>query len=114
VTEVKAFAGRWSAVLAPLVVGIGVVATGAFVLVARTDARCDWRGSTDEVAGWLMVVGLGLSIIGTVAAVVAALSTRRLWLWAVAMVGLAVPTLYLVAWWMAGSGYNWLLHTCSD
>jgi hypothetical protein len=114
VTEVRAFAGRWSAVLAPLIVGVGAVCTDAFVLVARTDARCDWQGSVDEVAGWLMVVGLGLAVLGTVIAVVAALATGRLWLWVVAMVGLAVPTLYLVAWWMAGSGYNWLLHTCSD
>ncbi len=113
-TEVRAFEGRWTAVLAPLLVGVGVAVTVAFLLVARTDARCDWQGSVDEVAGWLMVVGLGLSVLGTVVAVVAAVTTRRLWLWVVAVIGLAVPTLYLVAWWMADQDYNWLLHTCPD
>jgi hypothetical protein len=114
VTEVKSFTGRWSAVLAPLTVGVGVVSTVAFLLVFRTDAECDWRSTTHAVANWLFAVGLALAVVGVVLAVVGALTSRQRWLWIVAAVGLAVPTLYVVAGIVAPGGSPLLGGHCSD
>jgi hypothetical protein len=113
-TEVKSFAGRWPAVLAPLVVGAGVISTVAFLLVLRTDSYCDWRGSTRDVAGWLFLVGLVLAVLGVIIAVVGALTTRQRWLWIVAAVGLAVPTLWLVVAIVAAGGSHPFGAYCSD
>ena len=112
-TEVRSFTGRWPAVLAPVIVGAGVLSTAAFLVVLRSDSVCDWQGSTKQVAGWLFVVGLGLAVVGVVLAVVGALTTRLRWLWIVAAVGLAVPTLWLVVAIMAAGGSHPLGY-CSD